>query len=60
MVGPDEGGLYLFRLCFYGGLKVYAALIPSGVETPFHLGMALMNEGVETIFLLNDEEYKIN
>lgn len=57
---PDEFGLFLFRLCFYGGLNVYEAVIPQGVERPVHLGMELMNRGIKTIFSLGDKSYEIN
>lgn len=56
----DQFGLFLFRLCFYGGLNIYAAIIPKGIERPYHLGMELMNRGIKTIFTLGDKSYEIN
>lgn len=57
---PDQFGLFVFRLCFYGGLNVYAAIIPNGVERPYHLGMDLMGRGIKTVITLGDKSYEIN
>jgi hypothetical protein len=57
---PDEFGLYLFRLCFYGGINVYEAVIPQGVVLPPNLAFELMNRGIKTIFTLGDKSYEIN
>lgn len=60
VTAPDQFGLFLFRLCFYGGLNVYAAVTPEGVERPYHLGMELINRGIKTVFTLGDKSYEIN
>lgn len=57
---PDQFGLYLFRLCFYGGINIYAAVIPDIAKPPKHLGVELMNQGVKTILTLGDKNYEIN
>lgn len=57
---PDQFGLYMFRLCFYGGLNVYAAVTPEGTHPPYHLGFDLMNRGLKTILTLGDKSYEIN
>lgn len=57
---PDQFGLYLFRLCFYGGLDVYVAVLPDGVARPFHLGFELMNRGMKTFLTLGEKSYEIN
>lgn len=57
---PDQFGLFMFRLCFYGGLNVYAAVTPEGSERPCHLGMELMNRGIKTVLTLGDKSYEIN
>lgn len=56
----DGFGLFLFHLCFYGGLSIYASFIPEGVEVPVNLGIELMNRGMKTFINLNDESYEIN
>lgn len=56
---PDSFGLYLFHLCFYGGLSVYSAVVPVGAR-PFHLGFALLNDGIKTTVTLEDKEYVFN
>jgi hypothetical protein len=57
---PDQFGIFLFRLCFYGGLSVYSAVTPRGVEKPGHLGIELMKLGVKTVFTLGDKTYEVN
>lgn len=57
---PDQFGLFLFHLCFYGGVHIYEAIFSEGVERPFDLGMELMNRGMKTIFTLGDKSYEIN
>jgi hypothetical protein len=56
----DQFGLYLFRLCFYGGLNIYAALMPESSQAPAHLGFELMKKGIKTRITLGDKEYEIN
>lgn len=55
---PDEFGLSLFRLCFYGGVNVYVSLIPDSAEAPKHLGFELMKRGIKTMFTLGDRTYE--
>ncbi|MBF4987055.1 hypothetical protein [Methylophilus sp. 14] len=57
---PDQYNLFLFRLCFYGGLNIYAAVLPEGVKRPFDLGSELINLGVKTIITLGEKSYEIN
>lgn len=57
---PDQFGFFLFRRCFYGGVNVYAAVMPKGVERPYHLGMELMNQGIKTVFTLGNRSYEVN
>lgn len=56
----DQFGLFLFRLCFYGGINIYAAMWPSNASPPANLAMELMNRGIKTIITLNDEKYEFN
>jgi hypothetical protein len=56
----DEFGLFLIRLCFYGGLSVFCALIPEGASVPYNLGFELMKKGIKTVFTLGDKAYEIN
>ncbi len=56
----DQFGLFLFRLCFYGGLNIYAAMWPSDASPPHNLTMELINRGIKTIVTLGDEEYEFN
>lgn len=57
---PDEFGLSLFRLCFYGGVNVYVSLIPDSAEAPTHLGFELMKRGIKTMFTLGDRTYEVD
>lgn len=56
----DKSGLISLRLCFYGALYVYVALIPNGCQEPFHLGMELVKGGVKSIFQLGDKTVEFN
>lgn len=57
---PDQFGLYLFHLCFYGGVNVYAAVIPSHSQRPHDIGFELMNRGIKTFLKVGDKSYEIN
>jgi hypothetical protein len=56
----DIHGLFLIKLCFYGGLNVYIAFIGAEVEVPTNLGMELMKRGIKTILRLGEKKYEIN
>ena len=56
----DQCGLFLFRLCFYGGLNIYAAMWPADASPPQNLAMELINRGIKTIVGLGDEGYEFN
>lgn len=60
VVGPDEHGLYLFRLCFYGGISIFASLIPDTSNMPTHLGIELMKRGIKTVFTLGERSYEVD
>jgi hypothetical protein len=59
-IDEDEAGLIGLKICFYEGVDVFIAYKPDGTETPFNLGVALMNDGVKTVFKLEGKEYEIN
>ena len=56
----DQFGLYLFRLCFYGGLNVYAAFVPQGTQPPANWVKEFIDAGVKTVVTLRDERYEFN
>ncbi len=56
----DEFGIYMLRLCFYGGINIYVSFIPDGIELPKHLGYELMKKGIHTIFTVEGKEYEVN
>jgi len=56
----DQFGLRLFRLCFYGGINVYASLIPESVKESGDLGMELIKRGVKTVITLGEKTYEFN
>jgi len=56
----DKNGIFGLKMCFYNNVDVYVAYQPKGIKKPFHLGMALMNDGVKTIFKIEDREYEVN
>lgn len=59
-VEPDEYGIYMVRMSFYGGIDVYASFLPKGKPKPFNLAFELMNSGVETVIKLEGKEYKVH
>jgi hypothetical protein len=56
----DRFGLCTMRLCFYGGLNVYASLKPDGTEMPADLGMELLKRGIPTVVTLGKERFVFN
>lgn len=57
---PDQFGVFLFHLCFYGAVNVYVAVVLEGNPLPYHLGIDLMNRGIRTVLTLGNESYEIN
>jgi hypothetical protein len=57
---PDQHGLRLFRMCFYGGTNVYAAFLPENLELPPDLVTMLIKGGMETHMRLDDRMYVFN
>lgn len=56
----DRHGLFLMRLCFYGGLNVYAAFWPEAAKPPKNWTAELMTQGVKTVISLGGKTYKFN
>ncbi len=56
----DEFGLFMMRLCFYGGIPIYVAFIPAESNPPSRLEQQLLNAGVRTIFTLGEKTYEFN
>ena len=56
----DEHGIFMMRLCFYGGVVVYAAFIPSTSTLPTHIGTELIRAGIKTVITLGDKGYEFN
>lgn len=57
---PDEFGVFLVRLCFYGGIVIYVSFIPSEAKIPHHLAFELINSGIETRIELGEKTYFLN
>lgn len=57
---PDQFGVYLVHLRFYGGLDIYVGLTPDGCQLPDNLAMLLVERGIETTITLGAEEYRFN
>lgn len=54
----DEHGLFMMRLCFYGGLNVYVAFLHSASNPPANLTMAFMGMGIKTVLTLGEKSYE--
>lgn len=57
---PDQYGIYLANLQFYGGLKIYVSLLPEMEALPKNLVMELIDMGIPTIVSSNGELYYFN
>lgn len=57
---PDQFGLYLAHLQFYGGLDIYVSLIPAGDALPKNFAMELIAMGIPTVVSFNGEQYQFN
>ncbi|MDM5271200.1 hypothetical protein PGH07_03335 [Sulfurovum sp. zt1-1] len=56
---PDDNGIYMVHMRFYGGIDIYASFLPEDKPKPFDLGIELMNAGIETVFVLDGKEYRV-
>lgn len=56
----DRFGLSSIRMCFYGGIEIFTAVIPDGLELQPDIGMLLISKGVNTILTLGDKKYEFN
>lgn len=57
---PDSFGLFLMRLTFYGGVRVYLAFVPEGVQPPTHLGYSLLAQGINTVVTVGEKHFEFN
>jgi hypothetical protein len=57
---PDQFGLYMMRLCFYGGLQVHVTFAPEGSRPPQNIAVALIERGVRTVISLADKKFEFN
>ncbi|WP_114241455.1 hypothetical protein [Dyella sp. C9] len=56
----DQFDLYMFRLCFYGGINVHAAMIPEHADVQKDLAWMLVEGGIKTIFNVGDKKFEFN
>jgi hypothetical protein len=56
----DEFGLFMMRLCFYGGVHIYIAFIHAESNPTYRLEQHLQNLGVRTIYTLGEKTYEFN
>jgi hypothetical protein len=57
---PDQFGIYLVHLQFYGGLDVYVSLIPEDCEFPRNFPMDLIDMGIPTVIVDRGVTYHFN
>ena len=60
IIEPDEFGLELVGLKFYGHIEIYCAMIPEGIDEPNHLGFELMKRGMPVTFTIDEKEYPVH
>lgn len=56
----DESGLFMMKLCFYGGVNIYVSFIHIESKSLFNLSHYFINNGIETICTLGNTEYIFN
>lgn len=56
----DNYGLFMMKLCFYGGLNVYTAFLPSASEAPANVASTFIEQGIHTVLTLGDRKYEFN
>lgn len=56
---PDEYGIYMVHMRFYGGIDIYASFLPEDKPKPFNFAIELMKVSDEAIFTIGDKEYKV-
>lgn len=54
---PDSFSTFLMKLHFYGGLEVYVAFIPDGIDLPAHPLNELLKAGIPTTVTLKEQEF---
>ena len=57
---PDQFGLFILKMCFYGGCEIFVAFIPEGKVPPFNLGMHMIEGGIKSVIDLEGKEYRFN
>ena len=56
----DQFGLIAYRLCLYGGVDVYASLIPTSARMPGNLVSELISGGMKTVVTVADKAFTFN
>jgi hypothetical protein len=56
----DEFGLIAYRLSFYGGVDLYASLIPVHARMPGNLITEMVDRGMKTIVTVGDKAFTFN
>jgi hypothetical protein len=56
----DQFGLIAYRLSLYGGVDVYAALIPTSAKMPGNLVTELIAAGSKTVVTVGDKAFTFN
>lgn len=57
----DEFGIFSLKMCFYGGVEIFSAFIPSDSNYPkTNFPLMLINGGIRTIIELEDKQYEFN
>jgi hypothetical protein len=56
----DEFGLIAYRLCLYGGVDVYACLIPVTARMPGNLVTEMISGGMKTVITVGEKAFTFN
>jgi hypothetical protein len=55
----DQYGIFMLKLCFYGGIDVYISFAPKNFQN-FRLDIEMMNRGIKTFVKVEDKLYEFN
>ena len=57
---PDQYGLFVLYLQFYGGLDVYISFMPEGFTPVNNLAMEFIKMGIHTVIWIDGKTYQFN
>jgi hypothetical protein len=57
---PDQFGLFIVKMCFYGGCEILVSFIPDGTIPQTNLGILFIEGGIKTFIELEGKKNEFN